>query len=55
MRKLLSNGECFGVEIPDLDRGDGVDDLEDDFLNFPLTVPPILVELWRVKTFKLLN
>ena len=53
--KLLSNGDFFGVDGDDHDSGDGVDDLDEDFLNFPLTVPPILVELWRVKTFKLLN
>ena len=53
--KLLSNGEFFGVDGDDNDSGDGVDDFDEDFLNFPLTVTPILVELWRVKTFKLLQ
>ena len=50
----MSKGEFLGVDGDDNDSGDGVDDLDEDFLNLPLTVSPFLVELWRVKTFKFL-
>ena len=32
--KLLSNREFFGVDGDGNDSGDGVDDLDEDFLNF---------------------